>query len=149
MSSSRTGGSAVFKHSASASSLTSCSVTCLSFAFFSGRGLKIEDILKDDETLTSFLLRDAGLSDSVVHQLTNARVRVEQVTLTSTHLRVMTRPRSDCETALWSSLICVRWRPNLTDLIPPPSLFNSESMRSGLTDHEMERSSTVWWSTSI
>ncbi|KAF5880153.1 retinal-specific ATP-binding cassette transporter-like isoform X2, partial [Clarias magur] len=45
-----------------------------------GRGLEIEDILKDDETLTSFLLRDAGLSDSVVHQLTNARVRVEQVT---------------------------------------------------------------------
>ncbi|XP_058274218.1 retinal-specific phospholipid-transporting ATPase ABCA4 [Hemibagrus wyckioides] len=43
-----------------------------------GKGLKIEDILKDDETLTSFLLRDAGLSDSVVHQLTNARVRVEQ-----------------------------------------------------------------------
>ncbi|XP_060722830.1 retinal-specific phospholipid-transporting ATPase ABCA4 isoform X1 [Tachysurus vachellii] len=43
-----------------------------------GRGLKIEDVLKDDETLTSFLLRDAGLSDSVVHQLTNARVRVEQ-----------------------------------------------------------------------
>ncbi|KAK2868151.1 hypothetical protein Q7C36_000022 [Tachysurus vachellii] len=36
------------------------------------------DVLKDDETLTSFLLRDAGLSDSVVHQLTNARVRVEQ-----------------------------------------------------------------------
>lgn len=50
---------------------------------FLGRGLKIEDILKDDETLTSFLLRDAGLSDSVVHQLTNARVRVEQVTPTS------------------------------------------------------------------
>ncbi|XP_030630578.1 retinal-specific phospholipid-transporting ATPase ABCA4 [Chanos chanos] len=44
----------------------------------SGRGLKIEDILKDDETLTSFLLRDAGLSDSVVNQLTNALVRVEQ-----------------------------------------------------------------------
>ncbi|TSK13580.1 Retinal-specific ATP-binding cassette transporter [Bagarius yarrelli] len=43
-----------------------------------GRGLKIEDILKDDETLTSFLLRDVPLSDSVVHQLTNARVRVEQ-----------------------------------------------------------------------
>ncbi|XP_062844042.1 retinal-specific phospholipid-transporting ATPase ABCA4 isoform X2 [Trichomycterus rosablanca] len=43
-----------------------------------GRGLKVEDILKDDETLTSFLLRDVGLSDSVVNQLTNARVRVEQ-----------------------------------------------------------------------
>lgn len=41
--------------------------------------MKIEDILKDDETLTSFLLRDAGLSDSVVNQLVNALVRVEQV----------------------------------------------------------------------
>lgn len=64
------------------SSLTSCPVRSLSLC--SGRGLKIEDILKDDETLTSFLLRDAGLSDSVVHQLTNAQVRVEQVTLTCT-----------------------------------------------------------------
>ncbi|KAL2089373.1 hypothetical protein ACEWY4_014061 [Coilia grayii] len=44
----------------------------------SGRGLKIENILKDDETMTSFLLRDAGLSDSVVNQLVNAQVRVEQ-----------------------------------------------------------------------
>uniref|UniRef100_A0AAR2LXT6 P-type phospholipid transporter n=1 Tax=Pygocentrus nattereri TaxID=42514 RepID=A0AAR2LXT6_PYGNA len=43
-----------------------------------GRGLKVEDILKDDETLTSFLLRDAGLSDPVVYQLTKALVRVEQ-----------------------------------------------------------------------
>ncbi|XP_031431127.1 retinal-specific phospholipid-transporting ATPase ABCA4 [Clupea harengus] len=43
-----------------------------------GHGLKIEDILKDDETLTSFLLRDAGLSDSVVDELVNAHVRVEQ-----------------------------------------------------------------------
>ncbi|XP_062412894.1 retinal-specific phospholipid-transporting ATPase ABCA4-like [Sardina pilchardus] len=43
-----------------------------------GRGLKIGDILKDDETLTSFLLRDAGLSDSVVNQLINALVKVEQ-----------------------------------------------------------------------
>ncbi|KAL7850832.1 hypothetical protein AOLI_G00211880 [Acnodon oligacanthus] len=46
-----------------------------------GRGLKVEDILKDDETLTSFLLRDAGLSDPVVYQLTKALVRVEQDTL--------------------------------------------------------------------
>ncbi|XP_035276766.1 retinal-specific phospholipid-transporting ATPase ABCA4-like isoform X2 [Anguilla anguilla] len=44
----------------------------------SGRGLKIEDILKDDETLTSFLLRDARLPHSVVYQLMNARVRPEQ-----------------------------------------------------------------------
>ncbi|XP_071759857.2 retinal-specific phospholipid-transporting ATPase ABCA4 isoform X1 [Centroberyx gerrardi] len=44
----------------------------------SGRGLKIEDILKDDEVLTAFLLRDAALSDSVVYQLVNARIRLEE-----------------------------------------------------------------------
>ncbi|XP_041804213.1 retinal-specific phospholipid-transporting ATPase ABCA4-like isoform X2 [Chelmon rostratus] len=44
----------------------------------SGRGLKIEDILKDDEVLTAFLLRDAALSDSIVYQLVNARIRLEQ-----------------------------------------------------------------------
>uniref|UniRef100_A0A8C1ZYM3 P-type phospholipid transporter n=1 Tax=Cyprinus carpio TaxID=7962 RepID=A0A8C1ZYM3_CYPCA len=40
-----------------------------------GRG---KHILKDDEGLTSFLLRDAGLSEAVVYDLTNAQVRVEQ-----------------------------------------------------------------------
>ncbi|KAM7379618.1 hypothetical protein PAMP_005160 [Pampus punctatissimus] len=44
----------------------------------SGRGLKINDILKDDEVLTAFLLRDAGLSDSIVYQLVNAELRLEQ-----------------------------------------------------------------------
>uniref|UniRef100_A0A8C4SRD7 P-type phospholipid transporter n=1 Tax=Erpetoichthys calabaricus TaxID=27687 RepID=A0A8C4SRD7_ERPCA len=44
----------------------------------SGRGVRIRDILKDDETLTGFLLKDAGLSDSVVNQLINAQVRTEQ-----------------------------------------------------------------------
>uniref|UniRef100_A0A671YC67 P-type phospholipid transporter n=1 Tax=Sparus aurata TaxID=8175 RepID=A0A671YC67_SPAAU len=44
----------------------------------SGRGLKIEDILKDDEVLTAFLLRDAGLSSSIVYQLINAKLRLEQ-----------------------------------------------------------------------
>ncbi|XP_021322694.1 retinal-specific phospholipid-transporting ATPase ABCA4 isoform X1 [Danio rerio] len=43
-----------------------------------GKGLKVEDILKDDETLTAFLLRDARLSEGVVHDLTNAQIRVEQ-----------------------------------------------------------------------
>nr|XP_055058409.1 retinal-specific phospholipid-transporting ATPase ABCA4 isoform X1 [Misgurnus anguillicaudatus]XP_055058410.1 retinal-specific phospholipid-transporting ATPase ABCA4 isoform X1 [Misgurnus anguillicaudatus]XP_055058411.1 retinal-specific phospholipid-transporting ATPase ABCA4 isoform X1 [Misgurnus anguillicaudatus]XP_055058412.1 retinal-specific phospholipid-transporting ATPase ABCA4 isoform X1 [Misgurnus anguillicaudatus] len=43
-----------------------------------GKGLKVEYILKDDEILTSFLLRDAGLSVAVVDDLTNAEVRVEQ-----------------------------------------------------------------------
>uniref|UniRef100_A0A672P8F1 ATP binding cassette subfamily A member 4 n=1 Tax=Sinocyclocheilus grahami TaxID=75366 RepID=A0A672P8F1_SINGR len=41
-------------------------------------GLKVEHILKDDEGLTSFLLRDAGLSEVVVYDLTNAQVRMEQ-----------------------------------------------------------------------
>uniref|UniRef100_A0AAX7TCS9 P-type phospholipid transporter n=1 Tax=Astatotilapia calliptera TaxID=8154 RepID=A0AAX7TCS9_ASTCA len=46
-----------------------------------GRGLKVEDILKDDEVLTAFLLRDAGLSESIVYQLVNAQIRLEQVHL--------------------------------------------------------------------
>uniref|UniRef100_A0A8C5I5E5 P-type phospholipid transporter n=1 Tax=Gouania willdenowi TaxID=441366 RepID=A0A8C5I5E5_GOUWI len=44
----------------------------------SGRGLKIENILKDDEVLTAFLLRDVGLSSSIVYQLVNAQIRLEQ-----------------------------------------------------------------------
>uniref|UniRef100_A0A3Q2XAP9 ATP-binding cassette, sub-family A (ABC1), member 1B n=1 Tax=Hippocampus comes TaxID=109280 RepID=A0A3Q2XAP9_HIPCM len=47
-------------------------------AVMSGHGLKIEDILKDDELLTAFLLRDAELPESVVYQLTNAEIRIEQ-----------------------------------------------------------------------
>uniref|UniRef100_A0A3Q2CDC7 ATP-binding cassette, sub-family A (ABC1), member 4b n=1 Tax=Cyprinodon variegatus TaxID=28743 RepID=A0A3Q2CDC7_CYPVA len=43
-----------------------------------GRGLRIDDILKDDEVLTAFLLRDAGFSESIVYQLVNARIRLEQ-----------------------------------------------------------------------
>ncbi|OPJ77309.1 retinal-specific ATP-binding cassette transporter isoform D [Patagioenas fasciata monilis] len=43
-----------------------------------GRGIRILDILKDGETLTSFLLEDAGLPDTVVFQLVNAQVRPEQ-----------------------------------------------------------------------
>ena len=49
-----------------------------------GRGLKIDDILKDDEVLTAFLLRDAELSESVVYQLVNAEIRLEQVQLGGT-----------------------------------------------------------------
>ncbi|XP_043073525.1 retinal-specific phospholipid-transporting ATPase ABCA4 [Puntigrus tetrazona] len=47
-------------------------------ALVAGKGLTVEHILKDDEGLTSFLLRDAGLSEAVVYDLTNAQVRVEQ-----------------------------------------------------------------------
>ncbi|XP_069645366.1 retinal-specific phospholipid-transporting ATPase ABCA4 isoform X5 [Haliaeetus albicilla] len=43
-----------------------------------GRGIRILDVLKDGETLTSFLLEDAGLPDTVVFQLINAQVRPEQ-----------------------------------------------------------------------
>ncbi|XP_009288758.1 PREDICTED: retinal-specific ATP-binding cassette transporter [Aptenodytes forsteri] len=43
-----------------------------------GRGIRILDILKDGQTLTSFLLEDAGLPDIVVFQLINAQVRPEQ-----------------------------------------------------------------------
>ncbi|KAM6920758.1 retinal-specific phospholipid-transporting ATPase ABCA4-like [Lycodopsis pacificus] len=44
----------------------------------SGRGLKINDILKDDEVLTAFFLRNASLSESIVYQLVNAEIRLEQ-----------------------------------------------------------------------
>ncbi|XP_035980943.1 retinal-specific phospholipid-transporting ATPase ABCA4 isoform X2 [Fundulus heteroclitus] len=44
----------------------------------SGRGVKVETILKDDETLTSFLLRDVPLTESVVYHLVNAQIRPEQ-----------------------------------------------------------------------
>ncbi|TRY62479.1 hypothetical protein DNTS_007141, partial [Danionella cerebrum] len=43
-----------------------------------GRGIKVEDILKDDETLTAYLLRDVSLTESVVHQLVNSQIRPEQ-----------------------------------------------------------------------
>uniref|UniRef100_A0A9J8BN84 P-type phospholipid transporter n=1 Tax=Cyprinus carpio carpio TaxID=630221 RepID=A0A9J8BN84_CYPCA len=43
-----------------------------------GRGVKVEDILKDDETLTSYLLRDVPLTQSVVDQLVHAQIRPEQ-----------------------------------------------------------------------
>ncbi|XP_062335379.1 retinal-specific phospholipid-transporting ATPase ABCA4-like isoform X2 [Osmerus eperlanus] len=43
-----------------------------------GRGVKVEDILKDDETLTSYLLRDVRLPESVVFQLVNAQIRPEE-----------------------------------------------------------------------
>uniref|UniRef100_A0A8C3R8D6 ATP binding cassette subfamily A member 4 n=1 Tax=Cyanoderma ruficeps TaxID=181631 RepID=A0A8C3R8D6_9PASS len=42
-------------------------------------GIRILDILKDGETLTSFLLENVGLTDFVVYQLINAQVRPEQV----------------------------------------------------------------------
>lgn len=43
-----------------------------------GRGIKVEDILKDDETLTAYLLRDVPLTESVVQQLINSQIRPEQ-----------------------------------------------------------------------
>uniref|UniRef100_A0A8C9PR90 P-type phospholipid transporter n=1 Tax=Spermophilus dauricus TaxID=99837 RepID=A0A8C9PR90_SPEDA len=43
-----------------------------------GRGIRIQDILKDEETLTLFLIKNIGLSSSVVHLLVNSQVRVEQ-----------------------------------------------------------------------
>ncbi|KAH0500847.1 Retinal-specific ATP-binding cassette transporter [Microtus ochrogaster] len=45
---------------------------------FAGRGLQIRDILKDEDTLTLFLTRNIGLSDSVAHLLISSQVRVEQ-----------------------------------------------------------------------
>ncbi|XP_060629951.2 retinal-specific phospholipid-transporting ATPase ABCA4 isoform X1 [Anolis sagrei] len=44
----------------------------------SGRGIRVQDILKDGENLTTFLFEDVGLSDLVVFNLMNAQVRPEQ-----------------------------------------------------------------------
>ncbi|XP_036686081.1 retinal-specific phospholipid-transporting ATPase ABCA4 isoform X1 [Balaenoptera musculus] len=43
-----------------------------------GRGIRIRDVLKDEETLTLFLIKNIGLSDSVVYFLVNSQVRPEQ-----------------------------------------------------------------------
>lgn len=51
----------------------------------SGGGVKVEAILKDDEMLTSFLLRDIPLTQSVVNQLVSAQIRLEQVYTAHTH----------------------------------------------------------------
>ncbi|XP_033006988.1 retinal-specific phospholipid-transporting ATPase ABCA4 [Lacerta agilis] len=43
-----------------------------------GRGIRIQDILKNGENLTKFLREDVRLPDMVVHHLVNAQVRPEQ-----------------------------------------------------------------------
>ncbi|XP_072306658.1 retinal-specific phospholipid-transporting ATPase ABCA4-like isoform X1 [Eucyclogobius newberryi] len=43
-----------------------------------GGGVKVEHILKDDEMLTSFLLRDIPLTQTVVNHLVTAEIRPEQ-----------------------------------------------------------------------
>nr|XP_057916447.1 retinal-specific phospholipid-transporting ATPase ABCA4a [Doryrhamphus excisus] len=55
----------------------------------SGRGVQVESILKDDETLTSFLLRDVPLSQSVVNHLVSAEIRPEKFAfgVPDTHLK--------------------------------------------------------------
>lgn len=50
----------------------------------------MEAILKDDETLTSFLLRDIPLRQWVVNQLVSAQIRPEQVYTTHTHTHAST-----------------------------------------------------------
>ncbi|XP_074118834.1 retinal-specific phospholipid-transporting ATPase ABCA4 isoform X3 [Sminthopsis crassicaudata] len=43
-----------------------------------GRGIRIKDILKEEETLTHFLVHTFGLPESVVSLLMNSQVRAEQ-----------------------------------------------------------------------
>uniref|UniRef100_A0A8C3WDA4 ATP binding cassette subfamily A member 4 n=1 Tax=Catagonus wagneri TaxID=51154 RepID=A0A8C3WDA4_9CETA len=43
-----------------------------------GRGIRIRDVLKDEETLTLFLMKNIGLHDSVIYLLINSQVRPEQ-----------------------------------------------------------------------
>lgn len=56
--------------------------------------MEVETILKDDETLTSFLLRDVPLTESVVEQLLKARIRPEQVETPERALGVLRRKRT-------------------------------------------------------
>ncbi|XP_055978796.1 retinal-specific phospholipid-transporting ATPase ABCA4 [Sorex fumeus] len=43
-----------------------------------GKGMHIQDILKHEEAMTLFLVKNIGLSDSVVHLLVSSQVRPEQ-----------------------------------------------------------------------
>uniref|UniRef100_A0A3B1J655 P-type phospholipid transporter n=1 Tax=Astyanax mexicanus TaxID=7994 RepID=A0A3B1J655_ASTMX len=56
--------------------------------WIAGLGVTVEDILKDDEMLTSYLLRDVPLSESVVHQLVKAKIRPEQFVYGTPDLRL-------------------------------------------------------------
>uniref|UniRef100_A0A8C5FXE8 ATP-binding cassette, sub-family A (ABC1), member 4b n=1 Tax=Gadus morhua TaxID=8049 RepID=A0A8C5FXE8_GADMO len=63
------------------SNYNNCMWSMIVLSIHLGRGLRLDDILKDDENFTAFLLRDASLSDSVVHELINAEIRLENVGL--------------------------------------------------------------------
>ena len=106
------------------SASSSCWSLCLLFLLVSpppevllslpGRGVKVEDILQDNEVLTSFLLRDVPLTQSVVYHLVKAQIRPEQVTSSSMliiesssrrvcHRRLRTRGPPFIRPVLWSS----------------------------------------------
>lgn len=95
-----------------------------------GRGVKVETILKDDETLTSFLLRDVPLTQSVVYQLVNAQIRPEQVHR-HTHKHTHLRDRVEClrvqcvalfQHDIWDMCVVPETQPVQTRLPPCASL---------------------------
>uniref|UniRef100_A0A8C5ANL4 ATP-binding cassette, sub-family A (ABC1), member 4b n=1 Tax=Gadus morhua TaxID=8049 RepID=A0A8C5ANL4_GADMO len=72
------------------SNYNNCMWSMIVLSIHLGRGLRLDDILKDDENFTAFLLRDASLSDSVVHELINAEIRLENVGLLYVYFLTLT-----------------------------------------------------------
>uniref|UniRef100_A0A7N8XZJ3 P-type phospholipid transporter n=1 Tax=Mastacembelus armatus TaxID=205130 RepID=A0A7N8XZJ3_9TELE len=65
-----------------AQSLTSC-------LWFSPTGFKLKHFLRDNETLSSFLLRNASFPKHAVHQIREAEVNLEKVRICSAHAQDM------------------------------------------------------------
>lgn len=51
----------------------------VSVSFFSPSGFKLKHFLQDEETLSSFLLRNASFSEYAVRQITEANVNLKKV----------------------------------------------------------------------
>uniref|UniRef100_A0A8C1YWS8 P-type phospholipid transporter n=1 Tax=Cyprinus carpio TaxID=7962 RepID=A0A8C1YWS8_CYPCA len=96
-----------------------------------GRGVKVEDILKDDETLTSYLLRDVPLTDSVVDQLVRSQIRPEQL---------FERPSSQDLLEVVSPLLQSHDSPSFSQLMAATS-----SLFCGYTEGAFSRVTSFNW----
>uniref|UniRef100_A0A8C2KS13 ATP-binding cassette, sub-family A (ABC1), member 4a n=1 Tax=Cyprinus carpio TaxID=7962 RepID=A0A8C2KS13_CYPCA len=109
--------------------LKSCSH--ILFISSAGRGVKVEDILKDDETLTSYLLRDVPLTDSVVDQLVRSQIRPEQL---------FERPSSQDLLEVVSPLLQSHDSPSFSQLMAATS-----SLFCGYTEGAFSRVTSFNW----
>uniref|UniRef100_A0A672SCZ1 Retinal-specific ATP-binding cassette transporter-like n=1 Tax=Sinocyclocheilus grahami TaxID=75366 RepID=A0A672SCZ1_SINGR len=112
--------------------LASCSH--ILFTSSAGRGVKVEDILKDDETLTSYLLRDVPLTESVVDQLVHAQIRPEQVTY------LFERPSSQYLMQVVSPLLQSHESPSFSQL-----MASTSSLFCGYTEGAFSRVTSFNW----